>query len=593
MAMPASLSALTPVERALVEHVESGKLLDLAGDAPIDETAMRSWDESRSVRAQVLRHIIRGRLAGDADPHGLRLRGARIAGRVDLENITSTVALDLRYCLLSEGINARDAHLPAIILKGCRLSNSHEPALDAAGLSAAVFTCSETEITAHSNRGAIRLSSAHLDRLDCSGSKLHNDSGPAFDADSLHIEQEAFLRGGFEAIGSGNRAAVWLRAARIGGSLDCRHAMLRNDFGPALEARVIHIGHGMFLRREFEAIGAGENGTICLRGGHIDGTLDFEGAHLHNPSGPAIDADGLQVGDNVTIDGGFKAVGAGERGTLIFNGGNFGAQLICTDATVCNSSGVALSADRLQVEGNVSLQGELCLTGGGARVTAHLAGLRVGGFFLFSPKELTHRDPQRRLDVNGLVYSGLPKGIDTDSWLQILREGTSEYAAQPYQQLAAAHRAAGHDHEARRILIEQRRAQLHRHALTGRGERAWTRLTGLTLGYGYQPWRALLGLLGVLVVASALAAVLGKHGGLATVQTPGNTTTGRCTLVEYIGVGLDLGSPLISTGARTHCEYTNTTPGAILTVSGWILRLLAWAFATLFIAGFTGAVRKT
>jgi hypothetical protein len=28
-------------------------------------------------------------------------------------------------------------------------------------------------------------------------------------------------------------------------------------------------------------------------------------------------------------------------------------------------------------------------------------------------------------------------------------------------------------------------------------------------------------------------------------------------------------------------------------VSGWALQLLAWAFATLFIAGFTGAVRKT
>jgi hypothetical protein len=29
------------------------------------------------------------------------------------------------------------------------------------------------------------------------------------------------------------------------------------------------------------------------------------------------------------------------------------------------------------------------------------------------------------------------------------------------------------------------------------------------------------------------------------------------------------------------------------TVAGWGLQLLAWAFATLFVAGFTGAVRKT
>jgi hypothetical protein len=30
-----------------------------------------------------------------------------------------------------------------------------------------------------------------------------------------------------------------------------------------------------------------------------------------------------------------------------------------------------------------------------------------------------------------------------------------------------------------------------------------------------------------------------------------------------------------------------------LTVVGWVLRVLAWVFAALFIAGFTSAVRKT
>lgn len=28
-------------------------------------------------------------------------------------------------------------------------------------------------------------------------------------------------------------------------------------------------------------------------------------------------------------------------------------------------------------------------------------------------------------------------------------------------------------------------------------------------------------------------------------------------------------------------------------LSGWLLRLLAWTFATLFVVGLTGAVRKT
>jgi hypothetical protein len=71
-----------------------------------------------------------------------------------------------------------------------------------------------------------------------------------------------------------------------------------------------------------------------------------------------------------------------------------------------------------------------------------------------------------------LVDSGLSERISTSEWLRLLREGTTDYAAQPYQQLAA-HRAAGHDGEVRRILMAQRRDQIDRRALTGRAERGW------------------------------------------------------------------------------------------------------------------------
>ena len=67
---------LTSVEQSLVDHVCRGKLLDLAaGDEVADEAAMRSWGDSRTCQATVIRDILRGRLAPDPDPHGLRLRG--------------------------------------------------------------------------------------------------------------------------------------------------------------------------------------------------------------------------------------------------------------------------------------------------------------------------------------------------------------------------------------------------------------------------------------------------------------------------------------------------------------------------------------
>ena len=46
----------------------------------------------------------------------------------------------------------------------------------------------------------------------------------------------------------------------------------------------------------------------------------------------------------------------------------------------------------------------------------------------------------------------------------------------------------------------------------------------------------------------------------------------------------------------TDCDLTKdsaSVTAAWLTAAGWVLRLLAWVFAALFIAGFTSAVRKT
>jgi hypothetical protein len=64
------------------------------------------------------------------------------------------------------------------------------------------------------------------------------------------------------------------------------------------------------------------------------------------------------------------------------------------------------------------------------------------------------------------------------------------------------------------------------------------------------------------------------------------------SLVQRIGVGLDTGLPLVSTAAGNACRPTDTGSGDVLTVAGWVLQVLAWAFATLFVAGFTGAVRR-
>jgi hypothetical protein len=678
----------------LVEHVERGQVLDLAGDGPVDEPAMRAWGDDHTISAGVIRDIVRGKLAGDPDPHGLRLRGARIHGRLDLENITSTVAIELDSCLLDEGVNAREADLTSLSLTACRVSHPTEPALDATRLTATVLHLYRFNGKASCTRGAVRLFGAHIGMLNCTGARITNDSGPALDADRLQVTGNTLLRNGFKAIGTGESAAIRLLAARLGG-LDCDRATISNSSGPALDANRAQI-HGSYFFRNGVATGAGEQGTIRLPGAYVSGQLDFLGARISNAAGPAVDAERVQIDGNIflrdgvatgaggqgairlvdaqvggglecdraqmtnnsgpamhaerlqvngniffrnatatgtgekgtvrlvaarlgglecdhttlsnssgpamhaerlRVDGnvflrnGFKATGAGGKGAIRFLSAHV-AGLECDRAQISNDSGPAMHAERLRVDGNVFLRTGFEATGAGKGVVLDFTGVSVGNVLYFNPAKLEHRtDPHARLRLDGLVYRGLPVGIPTGAWLALLRDGTPGYAAQPYQQLAAAHRGAGHEHEARRVLIAQRRDQINRRVLDGRFERAWARLTGLLLGYGYQPWRALIGLAAVIAIAVVLAVILGGHGALTQVRTPPSPTA--CTIVERIGVGLDLGTPLLTSGARTRCEATTTTTGHILTTTGWALRLLAWAFATLFIAGFTSAVRKT
>ena len=531
---------LTSVEQSLVDHVSCGEWLDLAADdEAVDEAAMRSWDASRTCRATVIRDILRGRLATDSDPHGLRLRGARISGRLDLENLTTNVNIEFKDCILEEGVLARNASLASVALTKSRLEHPTEPPLDATRLSCSMLDLTGARITGHAEAGAVRLNDAHISSIFCNGASLRNESGPALYGDSLQVGQNMLLRG-LTAIGAGELGAVCFVGVHIGGSLEFDRASLRNESGPALYGDSLQVGQNMLLRR-FTATGAGEPGAVRLIGAHIDAIFDCFEASLRNESGPALYAPGLRVGLGMFFRRGFTA------------------------------------------------------TGGGTSVVVDLTSAHIGETLTFNPAGIKHvADPHLRLAVNGLTYAGVPGGTSKGDWLALLRVGTRSYAAQPYQQLATGYKALGDERQARKILIAQRDDELTR-AGTRWSERLWGWITKITLGYGYKPWRALLFLAAVVGISCVLAVALGSHGALA--ETNQTATPGRpCTVIQQVSVGLDLNLPVGTSIARTDCSLTENSDSATatwLTAVSWVLRLLAWVFAALFIAGFTSAVRKT
>ncbi len=175
---------LTEAERRLVQVVGSGDQLDLAGRKYragdlIPADVMRRWGRSHTVRASVIRDILRGRLVGRPDPRGIRLRGARISGRLDLNYLTATIPLSLTDCLLPDGIVASSATLPALILRGSLLAHRDLPPLVARRLTTTVLDLSLATVTARCELAAVDLAGSELGLLDARGATLVNARGPA------------------------------------------------------------------------------------------------------------------------------------------------------------------------------------------------------------------------------------------------------------------------------------------------------------------------------------------------------------------------------------------------------------------------------
>lgn len=90
----------------------------------------------------------------------------------------------------------------------------------------------------------------------------------------------------------------------------------------------------------------------------------------------------------------------------------------------------------------------------------------------------------------GFTYNSLDGDQDLDWRLKWL-SNSEPFSPHVYSQLAEVYRRSGHEGFARQVAISREKERARQPDLS-LGSRAWSHFLGLTVAYGYRPWRALV-----------------------------------------------------------------------------------------------------
>jgi len=570
---------LTPPEQALVAACRAGTDCVLG-----DGTRPEGPDPARNVRAALLRFLI---LGGDqgcrVHARGVRLAGAYVSEALDLAFARAQGQTVLRYCRFAAAPNLQNARLQLLSLDG--------------------------------------------------------SATPGLFAEGAQVTGGVFLRAGFEAQGE-----VRLSSATIGGQLACdggRFAVVRDakekPVGNALNAQGAQVMGSVFLNGTFTAEGevslssATIGGQLSCKGGRFAVVRDAKG----KPVGKALNAQGAQVTGSVFLNGTFTA-----EGEVSLSSATIGAQLACTGGRFAaardaegNPVGDALVGQRMRVAGGFFFRKVTVESG-----RVNLASAEVGD--LVDDPESWRGDWPLYLD--GFTYQRI-SGAFTDSRQRLdwLAKGTvwkGEFHPQPYAQLAKVLREMGHDRAAREVLVTQERliacharARLRAQPLAERdgldralgvhtvrpraaGLAVWDWLKWSVVGYGHQPFRSIVWLLGLWGIAVILAQIVWASGAMVPASDVILTSDGWLAVAGQVdaaavwaeGAGrdwetfnaaawaFDVVVPILDLGqvAAWAPSTSRGIAGVTLWWGRWVLTIAGWVVVALAAAAVTGIIRR-
>lgn len=234
------MTPFTDLERRMLEAaLEGAPAGEVADPAEAD-----GWGPERTVRPEVLAWLCTDPAAVErVSGRGLRLRGVRFTGPVDLGRARIPFPLAFAHCEMGPGMVLDDAEVGRLTLSGCRVGPMRCDRMTAQGT---VAVADGTWVL-----GGVRLSGAVvLGDLVLTGARLVNRGGLALAGTALRVEGDLCMDTGFRALGS-----VRLIDAAVTGRLDLRGGRCLNRGGIALACDRIQVAGACHLGRGFKAYG--------------------------------------------------------------------------------------------------------------------------------------------------------------------------------------------------------------------------------------------------------------------------------------------------------------------------------------------------
>ena len=610
---------LTKPERRMWTAVTAGEACNLGDGDPRKLASPGDWGTDRKIRGHVLAELlIRSRTDELPDVRQVRIRGARVSGKVDLRHTEVAAAVHFECCVFTDNVILEFARTRPLRLDTCVLASVKARGVSIDG----VLRIRRSDV-----QGSIFLIDATVSQsVRLSGSTIAGDDGLALIADRLKVGGNVFLnrfstkskhRGEVEAFSAAGE--VRLLGARIDGQLNCSGGRFKNPGEIALSASSAQIGGNMFLNDGFKAAG-----QVRLLSTRIGGQLNCSGSRFKNPGKTALKASSARVSGSVFLRDGFRATGE-----VRLLSARIGGQLNCSDGRFKNPRRVALSASSSDISRSVFLRDGFHSTGAvrlvGTKIGGRLncrsgrfdnpgrtaldlqevrmtslvlrgPGLQMAGdVHLFGAKTSTLADDpvalegqSASLNLDGFVYERFapssPQDVSTRlQWLERQPEG---YHPQPFDQLTAVFRRSGQDQEARDVLIAKRRKR--RGTFQGRPSKGWDAFLDWSVRYGWQPWRPLVGGSAFFLIVMGFVSAAQAAGLVVSLSEEASAYNSFIHTLDVFLPIVDL-----SVESRWMIDTSNNDSFAwLVTWLLWALKLVGWGTVTLALAALTGIVKR-